>query len=94
MNNLFQRHLVRDYENQTVTFSGGDQGEAQAGVAGSRFNDGSTRFQFFLLLRGFDHGQRHSIFDRAGWILIFQLDEQAALASIEPGAFHERSIPD
>ena len=80
---LFLGHLVGDDENDAITFRARDESEAEASVAGGRFDDGSTRLQFALLFCRFDHGQRNAVLDRAGGILIFQLHKKLARPGVD-----------
>ena len=72
MKNFFLRHFVGNNEQDTITFRARDQRETKTGVAGGSFDDGAARLQFSFLLRGFNHRQCDTVFDRAGRILIFQ----------------------
>src|SRR5271165_2260500 len=47
-----------------------------------------------VLFSGFHHRQSHSILDRAGRILIFQLHEQSAITDIESRNLNQRGVSD
>src|SRR5205823_10808891 len=71
-----------------------DQGESKPSVTGGRFNDRAARPELAISFRRLDHRQCHAIFDRASWILIFQLQKKVTWPGVDPGYFDERSVAD
>jgi len=91
---LFLTHLVRNDDDQAVSFLAGDQGEAETGVAGGRLDDRAARFQAAVPFRGFDHRQADAVLDGPAGILVFQFHEQAAGTGIDLPQFDDRRVAD
>src|SRR5207253_3570564 len=91
---FFLRHLVRYNENYAVAFRRRDQSESQSGVARGRFNDRAARPELAIPFRRLHHHQRDAIFDRASWILIFQLQKKVTWPGVDPSYFDERGVAD
>ena len=91
---FFLRHLVGDNENAAVAFCAGDQSQAEAGIPGSRLDNGAARLQFSIAFRRFDHRESDAILDRAGRVLVLELEEKLARAGVHPRDFHQRRVAD
>ena len=91
---LLATHLVRHHQQHVVALLRGHQGQAQAGVAGGGFDDGAAGLQLAAGFGGLDHGQGDAVLDRAAGVLVFQLDEQLARASVEVGQRQDRRVAD
>ena len=50
--------------------------------------------QLSFPLGGFDHRERDAILDRAGRILVLQLDEKLARSGVHPRDLHQRRVAD
>ena len=83
MKDLFLAHLVGHHDQQPVTLLRRHQREAEAGVAGGRFDDQRAGLDFPCALGGLDHGERHAVLDRAAGVLVFQLEEEARTTRVE-----------
>ena len=94
MLDLFARHLVGHDEDDAVALGDADLGEAEAGIAGGRLDDGAAALELALFLGRRDHRQRDAVLDRAAGILAFKLDEQPAFAGVEFGQFDHRRLAD
>jgi len=66
---FFGRHLVGHHQQHAVTLQAADQGQAQARVAGRRFDDGAARLQPAIFLGCGYHGQADPVLDRAAGVL-------------------------
>ncbi len=86
MLDLALAHLVGD-DDEHVAALAGDEGEAEAGVAGGSLDDGGlrvgARVESPVALGGLDHAQADAVLDRAGGVHHLELAEQAAGAGIE-----------
>ncbi len=89
------RHRVGHHQRALVALCRGHEGQADAGVAARRFDDGLPRFELARLLRFADHGDGDAIFDRGERIEGFQfrshLRRSGGDDAVEP---HERRAPD
>ena len=92
MQHFLGRHLVRNHQQHAIAFGARDQRETEPGVAGSGLDDSSAGFQAAVRFGGRDHGKRDAVLDRAARVLTFQLDEQAAAASVEARNIDHRGI--
>src|SRR5204863_437527 len=70
------------------------QRQAQAGVAGSRFNDGAARLDLTVAFGRFDHAQADAILDRTGGVVAFELGVKLADTGIEIIEADQRRIAD
>ena len=91
---LLAAHLVRDDQNQAVALLLGDQGQADAGVAGRAFDQGVAGLDASVALGGVDHAEADAILDRATRIVAFELEEQLAAAGVEALGLDDRGIAD
>ena len=92
--NFLATHLVRHHQQHAIALLSSYQGQAQAGIAGSGFDDGATRLQLATAFRSLDHGQGDAVLDRAAGVLILQLDEQLTGAAIQVAERQYRRIAD
>jgi len=92
--NFFRGHLVGHDEHHAVALDAGDQRQAQAGVAGRRFDDHAAGLEAAVGLGLFDHGAADPVLDRAARILRLELEEQLARPGIHAGDFHQRGVSD
>ena len=81
--NLLAAHFVRHYEDQRVAFLGGDQRQAEAGIARRGLNNRAARLQLAGTFRFVNHRQRNAVFNRAAGVLVFQLQKQRAGTGIK-----------
>jgi hypothetical protein len=81
--NLLAAHFVRHHQDQRVAFLGGDQRQAEAGIARRGLNNRAARLQLAGTLRFVNHRQRNAIFNRAAGVLVFQLQKQRAGTGIK-----------
>ena len=86
---LLGAHLVGQDEDAAVALDGGDHGQADAGVAGGRLNDGAARPQPAAALRLGDHGHADAVLHAAAGVEGLDLDVDARL---QP--FRETAQPD
>ena len=91
---LFLAHLVGHDDDQAVALLSGDQGEAEAGVAGGRLDDGAAGLEHAVVLGRLDHRQADAVLDRAARVLQLELGEQPAGPGIELGEFDHRRVAD
>ena len=89
---FFLRHFVGNNQDGPVTFCAADQGQAQTGVASSRFDDRSAGLQFPIALGGFDHRERDAILDRSARVVVFELEKELAETGVEPRDFDQRRV--
>ena len=78
MQHLLLAHLVGHDEDDAIALLRGDQGEPEAGIAGGRLDHRSAGPERSLALGGLDHGKPDPVLDRAGGIIVLELDEEAA----------------
>ena len=78
MEDLFLGHLVGDHQDQAIALLGGDQRQAQAGVARRCLDQGSAGLEAAVALRRLDHGKRDAVLDGAAGVLILKFEEEAA----------------
>src|SRR4051812_32285288 len=93
--------VLREDARERVTLELGDERERDAGVAGGRLEQLTAGLELARRLRGFDHGQRDAVLDRAGRVLALelrvqphrrlrrqarQLDERGVAYELEQGA--------
>ena len=71
----FGAHRVRHGQDGFVSAHGGDAGQPDSGVAGSRFNDGASRFEKSPLFSILNHIQCCTVLDRTCRIEAFQFDK-------------------
>jgi hypothetical protein len=69
---LLLAHLVGHHDQKAIAFLRGDQGEAEAGVAGGGFDEEPAGRNLPLPLRGLDHGERDAVLDRSAGVVVFQ----------------------
>jgi hypothetical protein len=91
---FFPRHLVRHDQDQLVALQRRHLGEAQAGIAGRRLDDGAAGLEPAVLLGRSDHRAGDAVLDRAARVLVFQLQEQAAKAGVEVPDLNHRGVAD
>ncbi|MDT4863759.1 hypothetical protein FQZ97_984800 [compost metagenome] len=91
---LLGGHLVRHHQHHPVALGTADQGQAEAGVAGGRLDDGAAGLEAAVALGAVDHRQADAVLDRAAGILRLELEEQRAGAGIEAGDAHQRGVAD
>ena len=94
MKDLLLRHLVGHHDDQTVALLGRDQGQAEAGVAGGRLDQGTAWLEAAIALRRFDHRTADSVLDRAPGILGLKLEEELARPCIDAVYPDERRVAD
>ena len=70
----FDRHAFRHDQDQLVALHRGHHGQADAGVARGRLNDGATGLQVAIRFGSLDHGQRDAVLDGAAGVRAFGLD--------------------
>ena len=75
---LLRGHLVGHHEDAAVAALGGDDGEADAGVAARRLDDRAARPQQAVALGGEDHLQRRPVLRRAARVRRLHLHRQHA----------------
>lgn len=68
----FDAHRVGHRQDQSVFANGGDERQADSGVAAGRLDDDAARFEQAFFLCVVDHGQRYAVFHAAGRIEIFE----------------------
>src|SRR6516165_2131824 len=94
MQYFFLTHLVRDDENEAIALLRRDEGQAQAGIAGGRFDESAAWSYLAVALGCFDEREADAILDGARRILVFELGEEAARTSVEARQFDERRVAD
>ena len=90
--NFFLRHLVRDHQQDAITFCAGNERQPQTGIPCGSLHDRAARLQISLSLGRFDHRQRDSVLDRATRILIFKFQKKLTRASVELRNLHQRRV--
>ena len=91
---LFRGHLVGHHQHHPVTLGPAHQRQAQAGIAGGGFNDGTARAQATVAFSGVDHRQADAVLDGTAGVLRFKLEKQRAGAGIEAADLDQRGIAD
>ncbi len=93
---LLATEALRHDEDAAISAHRRDEGQADAGVAGGRLDDGASGLEAALPLGSRDHRPADAILDAAAGIHVFQLGEDArALAGgIEAGQCHQGHLPD
>jgi len=86
--------LLCHRDHQGVALAGAHHGEADAGVAACRLNDGLPWFELSRLLRRLDHAQRQAILHGPQWIECFNLDEQVHALRRQPVDAHHGCVAD
>ena len=81
--NLLAAHFVRHHQDQRVAFLGGDQGQAETGIARRGLNNRAARLQLTGTFRFVNHRQRNAILNRPARILVFQLQKERAGTGIK-----------
>ena len=71
-------HGVGHGDDEAVAFGRAHHGEADAGIARGRFDDGVAGSDAAVGLRFVDHGQGHAVLYRAGWVEIFKFGKKRA----------------
>src|SRR5262249_30894300 len=92
MQNLLLRHLVGNNQDGPITLRLRHQREPQAGIAGGRLDDRGAWLEPAVAFRRLNHGERNTILDRAGWILVFELNKEPAKSGIEAGNLNQGRI--
>ena len=88
---LLLRLLVRHHEDAPVALHGGRLRQADAGIAGRRFDDDAAGLQQPRSLRRLDHRQRDPILDRSARVHVLELGHQARThVGGQPVEGHER----
>lgn len=62
-----------------IAFDGGDEGEADAGVAAGGFDDGCAGLEEAFLLGVVDHRVGDAVFDAAQWVEVFEFGDDVCL---------------
>ena len=75
---LLRSDLVGHREDAAVAAAGGDDGQADAGVARRRLDDGPARPEPPLAFRRIDHGERGAVLDAASGVQELQLGQHLA----------------
>ena len=89
------RHLVGQHEDAAIALDGGDQGQADAGVAGRGLDDGAARPQPAALLGLVDHRQADTILDAAAGVHRLDLDaDRGRHVGRQPPQPHQRRPAD
>ena len=94
---LLVAHLVAHHEDAVVAALGRDNGEAGAGVARSRLDDGSARRQQPVALGRVDHGDRDAVLDAPTRVHRLDLGQQRATQALgfaQAPQPHQRRVPD
>ena len=92
---LLPRHLVGHDEDAAVALLGGGHGEAEAGVAAGRLDDGAAGLELALALGGLDHRQRDPVLDRAARIEVLELGQEPRTAGrLEVRQPHDGRVAD
>jgi hypothetical protein len=69
-------HALGHGEDQPVAPAGADKGQADAGVAAGRLDDGPSGLEYAPLLGIIDHGHGHPVLDAAQRVAGFDLGQQ------------------
>ncbi|MOA00732.1 hypothetical protein D3C78_1201050 [compost metagenome] len=85
-------HAVGHDQHQLVALDGGDQGQAHAGVAAGRLDDGAAGLQAAGLFRVLDHGQRDAVLDGAARVAAFGLDPHLGVRAKQAVHAHVRGV--
>ena len=64
----FDRHAVGHDQDQPIALDRGDHGEADAGVAAGRLDDGAAGLQAAVGLGRLDHSEADAVLDRAAGV--------------------------
>ena len=91
---LLGRHLVGHDQHHAVALGARDQGQAEPGVAGGRFDHRAARLQAAVALGGVDHREADAVLDGAAGVLAFEFHEQPARASVEMCELDHRRVAD
>jgi hypothetical protein len=94
MQNLLLAHLVGDDEDEAIALLRRDKRKAEPGIAGRRLDQGAARADLAVALGRLDQRQADAVLDRAGGILVLELDEERATAGVEARQLHERRVAD
>ncbi len=78
---LLDRRFVSHHEDALITFDRGGEGQADACVAGSCFDDRAAGFDLAFPLGGFDHGDTDAILHGKAGIEILHLGKNQRLQS-------------
>ncbi|MNN30090.1 hypothetical protein D3C81_1437270 [compost metagenome] len=89
-----QAHRGRHGQHQLVTTRRGDKSQADAGVAGGRFDDGHARLELAAALGVPDHVRADPAFDRVAWVAPFDLGQDGYPARGDAVDLHQRRVTD
>jgi hypothetical protein len=87
-------HAVGHHQDEFVALDGGHHGQADAGVARGRLDDGAARLQRAASLGVFDHGQRNAVLDRAAGVAALGLDPDVGAGAEQSVDAHMRRVAD
>src|SRR6185437_16159766 len=91
---FFLAHLVRNDEDETVGLLRRDESQAEAGIAGSGFDERAAGLEPAIALGRGDQRQADAVLDRARRVLVLQLDEELTAARVYPRHLQQRRVAD
>ena len=87
-------HCFGHREDDLVAPGRPDPGEADAGIAAGRLDDGRAGGEDPFLLGILDHRQRDAVLDASAGIEELQFDKNVGLLAFDAADFEERGFPD
>ena len=91
----FQAHRIGHGQDQVQALHGGDQGQADACIAASRFDDDRILIDFPLTDSFFNHGRCDAVLDAAQGIHVLQFSQNPGLEAVPGlpmGQFQKRRV--